>query len=157
MNTIDTIDTIECIICLNNIDISVNEQFTLTCCKNYVHIYCLGDWVNKNITNKNINRCFICSQENSMLESLVLYNMSKRNNNTTIIDNSYEILITNDNTNNIINHNNNINDIILANNTNMLDISYAIDKRLYYLIISIKLFFLIFLSTLLMLLLYIIT
>lgn len=149
-------DTIECIICLNTI--SKNEIFTLTCCKNDVHIYCLNDWVKKNITNKNIGKCFICSQENSILEALVSYNSCIYNNNNIIVDNSNELLINNNYTNSIINHNNNINnDIILVNDTNMLDISYATDKRLYYLVISIKLIFLIFFSTLLMLLLYIIT
>jgi hypothetical protein len=154
-------DTNECVICLNNI--LKNEEFTLTCCKNDVHIYCLNSWVKKNITNKNIGKCFICSQENSMLETLVVYNMYEDNNNAIIVDNSNEILINNDysnsiiNPNNNINYNNNENDIILVNDTNMLDISYAIDKRLYYLIISIKLIFLIFFSSLLILVLYIIT
>jgi len=154
-------DTNECVICLNNI--LKNEEFTLTCCKNDVHIYCLNSWVKKNITNKNIGKCFICSQENSMLETLVVYNMYEDNNNAIIVDNSNEILINNDYSNSIIypnnniNYNNNENDIILVNDTNMLDISYAIDKRLYYLIISIKLIFLIFFSSLLILVLYIIT
>jgi hypothetical protein len=154
-------DTNECVICLNNI--LKNEEFTLTCCKNDVHIYCLNSWVKKNITNKNIGKCFICSQENSMLETLVVYNMYGDNTNAIIVDNSNEILINNDYSNSIINRNNNINynnnenDIILVNDTNMLDISYAIDKRLYYLIISIKLIFLIFFSSLLILVLYIIT
>ena len=159
-------ETNECVICLNNI--LKNEEFTLTCCKNDVHIYCLNSWVKKNITNKNIGKCFICSQENNMLDTLVVYNMYEYNNNTIIVDNSNEILIDNDYSNSIINRNNNINynninynnnenDIILVNDTNMLDISYTIDKRLYYLIISIKLILLIFFSSLLILVLYIIT
>jgi hypothetical protein len=153
-------DTDECVICLNNI--SKNEEFILTCCKNNVHIYCLNSWVKKNITNKNIGKCFICSQENSILETLVVYNIYENNNNTIIVDNSNEILI-NDYSNSIINRNNNINynnnenDIILVNDTYMLDMSYARDKRLYYLVISIKLIFLIFFSSLLVLVLYIIT
>jgi hypothetical protein len=154
-------DTDECVICLNNI--SKNEEFILTCCKNNVHIYCLNSWVKKNITNKNIGKCFICSQENSMLETLVVYNIYENNNYTIIVDNSNEILINNDYSNSIINRNNNINynnnenDIILVNDTYMLDMSYATDKRLYYLVISIKLIFLIFFSSLLILVLYIIT
>ena len=97
-------DTDECVICLNNI--SKNEEFILTCCKNNVHIYCLNSWVKKNITNKNIGKCFICSQENSMLETLVVYNIYENNNNTIIVDNSNEILINNDYSNSIINRNN---------------------------------------------------
>ena len=153
-------DTDECVICLNNI--SKIEEFILTCCKNNVHIYCLNSWVKKNITNKNIGKCFICSKENSILETLVVYNIYENNNNTIIVDNSNEILI-NDYSNSIINRNNNINynnnenDIILVNDTYMLDMSYARDKRLYYLVISIKLIFLIFFSSLLVLVLYIIT
>jgi len=140
-------ETKECVICLN--DISINDYYTLTCCKNDVHIYCLNDWVDKNITKKNISKCFICSQENSIIETMVSYN--KRNhNNITVID--Y------DTTNNITNDNNSINnEIVLYNDTHMLTISYDIDKRLYYLFISIKLCFLISISCLFMFVLYFIT
>ena len=140
-------ETKECVICLN--DISINDYYTLTCCKNDVHIYCLNDWVDKNITKKNISKCFICSQENSIIETMVSYN--KRNhNNITVID--Y------DTTNNITNDNNSINnEIVLYNDNHMLTISYDIDKRLYYLFISIKLCFLISISCLFMFVLYFIT
>jgi len=135
-------DCVECVICLN--DISVNDHFTLICCKNDVHIYCLNDWVNKNITKKNISKCFICSQENSMIETMVSYNKISNTNTGIIVDYDYN--------NSIINHNNN--EIILVNDTNMLDIAYNIDKRLHCLFISIKLFFLVSLSSLLMLIIY---
>jgi hypothetical protein len=139
--------TIECVICLN--DISNNDYYTLTCCKNDVHIYCLNDWVNKNITKKNIAKCFICSQENSMIENMVSYNKSSHNNSETVIDYDY------DDTNSITNDNNSINnDIVLYNDNHMLTISYNIDKRLYYLFISIKLCFLLSISCLLMFVLY---
>ncbi len=139
--------TIECVICLN--DISDNDYYTLTCCKNDVHIYCLNDWVNKNITKKNIAKCFICSQENSMIENMVSYNKSSHNNSETVMDYEY------DDTNNITNNNNSINnEIVLYNDNHMLTISYNIDKRLYYLFISIKLCFLISVSCLLMFVLY---
>ena len=139
--------TIECVICLN--DISDNDYYTLTCCKNDVHIYCLNDWVNKNITKKNIADCFICSQENSMIENMVSYNKSSHNNSETVIDYEY------DDTNNITNDNNSINnEIVLYNDNHMLTISYNIDTRLYYLFISIKLCFLISVSCLLMFVLY---
>ena len=133
-------DTIECVICLN--DISTNDHFTLTCCKNDVHIYCLNDWVNKNITKKNISKCFICSQENSMIENMVSYNKIIHNNNS-------ETVIDYNDTNSIINRNNNINnEIVLYNDNHMLSISYDIDKRLYYLFISMRLCFLVLVSSL---------
>ncbi len=138
-------DTIECVICLN--DISTNDHFTLTCCKNDVHIYCLNDWVHKNITKTNISKCFICSQENSMIETMVLYNKISHNNCETVID--Y------DDTNSITNHNNSINnEIVLYNTSHMLTITYDIDKRLYYLFISIKLCFFISVSLLFIFVLY---
>jgi hypothetical protein len=140
----------ECLICLS--DISTNKFITLNCCKNSVHIYCLNAWINKNITKKNISKCFICSQENSIIETMVSYNSiivnTNDNNNITNVNNS----ITNDN-NNITNDNNSItnvnNEIVLYNDNHMLTISYNIDKRLYYLYISIKLCFLISVSCLL--------
>lgn len=141
-------ESIECVICLN--DISNNDYFTLTCCKNDVHIYCLNDWVNKNITKKNISKCFICSQENSMIENMVSYNKISHNNSEMVIDYDYN--------NSIINHNNNINninnEIVLYNDNHMLTISYDIDKRLYCLFISIKLCFFISVSSLFIFVLY---
>ena len=148
-------DYTECVICLN--DISICDLFILTCCKNHVHIYCLNDWVSKNITNKNISKCFICSQENSMIETMVLYNKSSFNNN------GYIVPINSNETSHInrihpINHDANINSIIMNNNTNtelvlvndtiMMDISHNIDKRLYYIYSSIKILFLILVSVL---------
>ena len=85
----ECIDCIECVICLN--DIVINDYYTLTCCKNKVHICCLNDWINKNITKKNISKCFICSQENSIIENTVLYNNNSHNNsnNNNNDDNTY--------------------------------------------------------------------
>ncbi len=141
-------ETKECVICLN--DIVINDYYTLTCCKNDVHICCLNDWVDKNITKKNISKCFICSQENSIIETMVSYNKSSHNNNITVNTNDYDDTnsITNDNNNNINN------EIVLYNDNHMLTISYNIDKRLYYLFISIKLCFLITVSCLLIFVLY---
>lgn len=133
-------DTTECVICLN--DISTNDHFTLTCCKNDVHIYCLNNWVHKNITKKNISKCFICSQENSMIETIVSYNKISHNNNS-------ETVIDYNDTNSIINRNNNINnEVVLYNTNHMLTISYDIDKRLYCLFISMRLCFLVLVSSL---------
>ena len=129
----------ECLICLS--DVSTNEFITLNCCKNSVHIYCLNAWIDKNITKKNISKCFICSQENSIIETMVSYNSIIVNTNDNTNDNNN---ITNDNNNTNIN-----NEIVLYNDNHMLTISYNIDKRLYYLYISIKLCFLISVSCLL--------
>ena len=150
----NSIDTTECVICLNNI--SVKELLTLTCCKNDVHIYCLNDWVSKNITNKNISKCFICSQENSMIETIVSYNkyIPVTNTNNAIIrnydndnDNDNDNAINTDNS--IIIRNNNINnELVLTNDTNMMDIAYTTDRRLYFIYSSIKLIFLMLVSAL---------
>ena len=136
-------DTIECMICLN--DISCNDHFTLTCCKNDVHIYCLNDWIHKNITKKNISKCFICSQENSILQDIVSYNSPLPNVNCNSNTNSSNII--NDSTNNI-------NEIVIHNDNNFTTIAYNVDKRLYFLFIYVKLCFLVSMSSLLMFLLY---
>jgi hypothetical protein len=149
------IDTTECVICLNNI--SVNELLTLTCCKNDVHIYCLNNWISKNITNKNVSKCFICSQENSMIETLVSYNeyIPVSNNSANAIIHNHGNDNNDNNDNSIIIRNNNINnELILTNDTNMMDIAYTTDRRLYYIYISIKLTFLILVSLLLMFVVY---
>jgi hypothetical protein len=148
-------DTIECVICLN--DISINELYTLTCCKNNVHIYCLNNWVSKNITNKNISKCFICSQENSIIETIVSYNkyIPVNNNNTNVIIHNHNNDNDYNNDNSIIIPNNNINnEFVITNDNNVLSIAYTTDRRLYYIYISIKLTFLILVSLLLMFVLY---
>ena len=148
-------DTIECVICLN--DISINELYTLTCCKNNVHIYCLNNWVSKNITNKNISKCFICSQENSIIETIVSYNkyIPVNNNNTNVIIHNHNNDNDYNNDNSIIITNNNINnEFVITNDNNVLSIAYTTDRRLYYIYISIKLTFLILVSLLLMFVLY---
>ena len=132
-------DTIECMICLN--DISCNDHFTLTCCKNDVHIYCLNDWIHKNITKKNISKCFICSQENTILQDIVSYNSP--------------ILKVNTNSSNIINDStNNINEIVIHNDNNFTTIAYNVDKRLYFLYIYVKLCLLVSMSSLFVFVLY---
>ena len=135
MEHINYIECLECVICLN--DISSNDNYILTCCKNNVHIYCLNDWIQKNISNKNISKCFICSQENLIIEDIVSYNKKD------------EIVITT-----ITSNNNSTNEMVLFNTNNMLNISYNSDKRLYYLYIFIKLIFLIFVSSILIFILY---
>ena len=136
-------DTIECMICLN--DISCNDHYTLTCCKNDVHIYCLNDWIHKNITKKNISKCFICSQENSILQDIVSYNSPLPNVNCNSNTNSSNII--NDSTNNI-------NEIVIHNDNNFTTIAYNVDKRLYFLYIYVKLCFLVSMSSLFVFVLY---
>ena len=132
-------DTIECMICLN--DISCNDHFTLTCCKNDVHIYCLNDWIHQNITKKNISKCFICSQENIILQDIVSYNSP--------------IIKLNTNSSNIINDStNNINEIVIHNDNNFTTIAYNVDKRLYFLYIYVKLCLLVSMSSLFVFVLY---
>ena len=136
-------DTIECMICLN--DISCNDHYTLTCCKNDVHIYCLNDWIHKNITKKNISKCFICSQENSILQDIVSYNSPLPNVNCNSNTNSSNII--NDSTNNI-------NEIVIHNDNTFTTIAYNVDKRLYFLYIYVKLCFLVSMSSLFVFVLY---
>ena len=132
-------DYTECVICLN--DISCNDYITLTCCKNDVHIYCLNDWIHQNITKKNISKCFICSQENIILQDIVSYNSP--------------IIKLNTNSSNIINDStNNINEIVIHNDNNFTTIAYNLDKRLYFFFIYVKLCFLVSMSSLLMFILY---
>jgi len=83
----------ECVICLE--DISCNEYSEFNCCNNSAHNSCLTSWVVKNINNKNVSKCFICSQENCAIKNIIsLYSY----NRDEIINNS----ISNNNTNYII-------------------------------------------------------
>jgi hypothetical protein len=87
----------ECVICLD--DICCNDYSKFNCCNNSVHNVCLKSWVVKSINKKNVSKCFICSQKNDAIESIITHN-------------SY-------NSNEIINNNNNNNYIIIdisANN-----------------------------------------
>lgn len=83
-----------------------------------------------------------------MIENIVSYNKISHNIND-------DTAIGYDDTNSIINHNNSINnEVVLYNANHMLTISYDIDKRLYYLFISIKLCFLVSVSSLFIFVLY---
>ena len=66
----------ECIICLN--DLSTNDFYNLTCCNNDIHIHCLHNWINSNITNKNISKCFICSQDNDIIRDITSFNYNRQ-------------------------------------------------------------------------------
>ena len=89
----------ECIICLT--DISINDFYNLTCCNNDVHIKCINKWIQSNINNKDISKCFICSQKNDIIEDIVLWNSKKFFNNEKYI-NIYT-------TNNLNNNEDNVN------------------------------------------------
>lgn len=85
----------ECIICLT--DISINDFYNLSCCNNDVHIKCINKWIQSNINNKDISKCFICNQNNDIIEDIVLWNSKKFFNNEKYIN----IHTINDNENNI--------------------------------------------------------
>lgn len=89
----------ECIICLT--DISINDFYKLSCCNNDVHIKCINKWIQSNINNKDISKCFICSQKNDIIEDIVLWNSKKFFNNEKYI-NIYT-------TNNLNNNEDNVN------------------------------------------------
>ena len=84
----------ECVICLD--DISCNDYCKFNCCNNSVHNTCLKSWVDKSIKNKNVAKCFICSQKNYAIEHIIThksYNANageivnnNNNNNYIIID-----------------------------------------------------------------------
>ena len=80
----------ECVICLE--DICGNDYSKFNCCNNSAHNVCLKSWVVTNINNKNVSKCFICSQKNEAIESIVVHNtnsnelLNSNNNNFIIID-----------------------------------------------------------------------
>ena len=89
----------ECVICLDAI--ICNDYYKFNCCNNCVHSSCLKTWVVKNINNKDISKCFICSQKNYAIENIILhhcYNNDEINNS----NNSNNSNINNNNTNYII-------------------------------------------------------
>ena len=58
---------IECTICLEPVLFNNNNDgYILECCKNYIHLTCLNNWCK----NKNINKCFICNQENILINEM---------------------------------------------------------------------------------------
>ena len=84
----------ECVICLE--DISCNDYCKFNCCNNSSHNSCLKSWVDKSIKtkNKNVAKCFICSQKNSAIENIITHHSciateilnNNNNNNYIIID-----------------------------------------------------------------------
>ena len=141
----------ECVICLD--DISCNAYSKFNCCNNSVHNHCLNEWVVKNIDNKNVAKCFICSQTNNAIISvLVLYcvdetinsisNNSLSNNslstnslsNNSLSNNSLSnnSLSNNSLSNNSLSNNNNYNYIIIDISNNILSIQPYIETRSFF-------------------------
>ena len=88
----------ECIICLT--DISINDFYKLICCNNDVHIKCINEWIHSNINNKDISKCFICSQKNDIIQDIVSMNNNiyfHNNQSNIYIDMEQDIDIDNQN------------------------------------------------------------
>lgn len=84
----------ECVICLDAI--ICNDYYKFNCCNNCVHSSCLKTWVVKNINNKDISKCFICSQKNYAIENIILhhcYNNDEINNSNINNNNTNYIII----------------------------------------------------------------
>ena len=102
----------ECIICFYVIDnINKKNNIHLECCNNYVHDYCLQQWISLNINkNKDINLCIYCKKNNITITNIINnYNQLLSNINTEIIVNN------NYNSNNNNNNSSNSNTIITEN------------------------------------------
>ena len=121
----------ECVICLE--DISCNAYSKFNCCNNSVHNHCLNEWVVKNIDNKNVAKCFICSQTNNAIKNiLVLYCVDETNislSNNSVSNNS---LSNNSLNNNSLSNNNNYNYIIIDISNNILSIQPYIETRSFF-------------------------
>ena len=116
----------ECVICLE--DISCNAYSKFNCCNNSVHNHCLNEWVVKNIDNKNVAKCFICSQTNNAIKNiLMLYCVDETN-----ISLSNNSLSNNSLSNNSLSNNNNYNYIIIDISNNILSIQPYIETRSFF-------------------------
>ena len=88
----------ECVICLE--DICCNDYSKFNCCNNSAHNVCLKSWVVTNINNKNVAKCFICSQKNEAIESIIMHN-TNTNSNELLNSNNNNFIIIDISTNNI--------------------------------------------------------
>jgi hypothetical protein len=75
-------------------------------------------WVVKNINNKDISKCFICSQKNYAIENIIIHHC---HNNDGII-----------NSNNNRNNNNNTNYIIIDISANNSQVQPYIESRPFF-------------------------
>ena len=103
----------ECVICLE--DICCNDYSKFNCCNNSAHNVCLKSWVVTNINNKNVSKCFICSQKNEAIESIIMHN-------------------TNTNTNELLNSNNNNFIIIDISTNNIRQIQPYIESKYFFIL-----------------------
>lgn len=106
----------ECIICFDVIDnITKKNNIHLECCNNYVHDYCLQQWISSNINkNKDINLCIYCKKNNITITNIINnYKQLLSNINTEIIVNNIY------NSNNTNNNNNSNSNIIITENTHL--------------------------------------
>ena len=103
----------ECVICLE--DICCNDYSKFNCCNNSAHNVCLKSWVVTNINNKNVAKCFICSQKNEAIESIIMHN-------------------TNTNTNELLNSNNNNFIIIDISTNNIRQIQPYIESKYFFIL-----------------------
>jgi hypothetical protein len=87
----------ECIICLDEINTNINDNCKFNCCNNNVHNSCLIEWVVNNIDKKDISKCFICSQKNNAIETIISH---YAHISSEIINNNNNNTNTNTNNNN---------------------------------------------------------
>ena len=116
----------ECIICLT--DISINDFYKLICCNNDVHIKCINEWIHSNINNKDISKCFICSQKNDIIQDIV-----SMNNNIYFHNNQSNIYIDMEQD---IDNQNNITEVNIINNDLYIKIKIKIISFIIIIICS---------------------
>ena len=116
----------ECIICLT--DISINDFYKLICCNNDVHIKCINEWIHSNINNKDISKCFICSQKNNIIQDIV-----SMNNNIYFHNNQSNIYIDMEQD---IDNQNNITEVNIINNDLYIKIKIKIISFIIIIICS---------------------
>ena len=107
----------ECVICLE--DICCNDYSKFNCCNNSAHNVCLKSWVVTNINNKNVSKCFICSQKNEAIESIIMHNTNTN---------------TNTNSNELLNSNNNNFIIIDISTNNIRQIHPYIESKYFFIL-----------------------
>ena len=113
----------ECVICLE--DICGNDYSKFNCCNNSAHNVCLKSWVVTNINNKNVANCFICSQKNEAIESIIMRNTNANANANTN---------TNTNANELLNSNNNNFIIIDISTNNIRQIQPYIESKYFFIL-----------------------
>ena len=123
----------ECPICFNNI--TPNDSFyTMTCCKKNAHIDCIMQWYKKQTTSF---KCFICNQNNTIQNDLLLNCDNDLSNITTLSHDNLVITIENNRTliDNNVTHSNLISRSILCKiATTCIFISGIIFLSIFYIL-----------------------